>query len=732
MQTTEDAGPPGGLDATQPLPTDIPSAEGGTFDFRIVAEKSLSLVLVVDHTGEIQYVNHAFSEATGYTSAELLGRKIQDLGELDAQTLADLRDTLGLGRPWRGEFAVVKKSGEPLWVYSSISPVTDETGRVTHFLAVNLDISERKRTDEALHESEARFRGLAETTTAATFIFDGANISYANSAASKITGYSESELTGKNFWEIAHPDLETVTRENLDALSPGDPIPSRVEVGIITKDGQTRWLDFSMGFIEIGGRELVLGTGFDITERKAVEEALRDSEERFRRLADSVPAGTFVFQETGFQFVNTAMEALFGYTADEYAQMEFWEVVHPEFQQTVKDRGLARLRGEEVPSQYEIKVIRKDGQVRWGLVTASLIEYKGSPAAIGSIIDITDRKAAEEALRQSEEKFRTLVETMPAAAVIFQGSRVRYANRMTLDALGYTAEDLASLDYWDAVHPDYRELVRERGSARLRGEDVPSGYEVRFLTKTGEPRWGLYSAARITYEGEPAVLGTIYDITERKAAEEALRQSEERYRILYQDNPSMYFTLAEDLSILSVNQHGAEQLGHTPEELIGEPVLKVVHPDDQIHVKRQLEALVRKSGTKHGLEFRKVRKNGEVVWVKESVGVTHDADGARIILVVCEDITEHKHMQEALEGLREELERKAERAVAGKNPYNLSFRELTVLHLVTAGRSDKEIGVVLGIRPQTVSKHVANVLKKMNASSRTEAGVRALREGLIA
>jgi PAS domain S-box-containing protein len=351
---------------------------------------------------------------------------------------------------------------------------------------------------------------------------------------------------------------------------------------------------------------------------------------------------------------------------------------------------------------------------------------------LGTAFDITARKLAEEALRNSEEKFRTLVDTTPAATVIFQGTKVLYANRMVFDVLGYSPEDLATLNFWDAVHPDYRDLARERGNARLRGEDVPSSYEVRFLTKSGEPRWGIYSAALITYEGKPAVIGTVFDITERKQAEEAHHQSEERYRILYQDNPSMYFTLAEDLSVLSVNQHGADQLGYTPEELVGEPVLLVVHADDQTHVRRQLESLLRHRGVRHGLEFRKVRKDGEVIWVKESVRVTHDVDGKRIILVVCEDISERKRMEEALQGLREELEHKAERAIAGDNPYNLSFRELTVLHLVTGGRSDKEIGAVLGIRPQTVSKHVANVLKKMQASSRTEAGVRALREGLVA
>ena len=126
-----------------------------------------------------------------------------------------------------------------------------------------------------------------------------------------------------------------------------------------------------------------------------------------------------------------------------------------------------------------------------------------------------------------------------------------------------------------------------------------------------------------------------------------------------------------------------------------------------------------------------MRKNGEMLWVKETVRRTIDPDGKTILLVVCEDITERRRTEETLRRLREDLERKAQNVLEKGNPYDLSFRELTVLHLVVSGRSDKEIAVTLGIRPLTVSKHVANVLKKMSAASRTEAGVRAWREGLI-
>jgi DNA-binding NarL/FixJ family response regulator len=120
-----------------------------------------------------------------------------------------------------------------------------------------------------------------------------------------------------------------------------------------------------------------------------------------------------------------------------------------------------------------------------------------------------------------------------------------------------------------------------------------------------------------------------------------------------------------------------------------------------------------------------------VIWVEELARTTQDADGNMVILVVCEDVSERRRLEEELIALREELDRKAEKATEKGNPYNLSFRELTVLHLIVDGKSDKEIGAILGITRLTASKHVARILRKLRANSRTLAGVKAVREGLI-
>jgi PAS domain S-box-containing protein len=147
---------------------------------------------------------------------------------------------------------------------------------------------------------------------------------------------------------------------------------------------------------------------------------------------------------------------------------------------------------------------------------------------------------------------------------------------------------------------------------------------------------------------------------ERKRAEAALRDSEERYRILYEDNPSMYFTLDIDGTVLSVNQFGAEQLGYTVDGLIGQSVLHVFHEDDREAVLQQLSECVQNPGGVSHWELRKVRKNGRLMWVREAARAIRSTDGETVVLIVCEDITERKQAEEVLQRAHDELERRVE------------------------------------------------------------------------
>ncbi len=220
-------------------------------------------------------------------------------------------------------------------------------------------------------------------------------------------------------------------------------------------------------------------------------------------------------------------------------------------------------------------------------------------------------------------------------------------------------------------------------------------------------------------------------ISEREQAEKALRESEERFRSVFELAPvAMAIGDAEGRPV-QINRALQEMLGYTERDVEGMVYTDFTHPDDVEESVRLLGELLAGKRDYFRMEKRYYRKDGRLVWASTVVSAFRHTEGERRYVAMIEDISERKRMEEALQKGREELEGKVERQMLRRNPYRLTFRELTVLHLMGAGRSDKEIGLDLGISPLTASKHVSNILGKMSVASRTEAVARALREGLI-
>jgi PAS domain S-box-containing protein len=268
----------------------------------------------------------------------------------------------------------------------------------------------------------------------------------------------------------------------------------------------------------------------DITERKRGEEALKESEEKYRLLVENAAEAIFVAQDGMLKFTNRKTTEMIGYSKEELTSKPFPEFIHPDDRMLVLDRHLKRLQGEGSPSVYPFRIVNKSGNVKWVELNTVLITWEGRPATLNFLSDITERKEAEEALQESEKKFRVLTETAASGIFIHHGERFIYVNPASEAISGYTRKELLAMNFWDLVHPDFRELIKQRAQARQQGELVPSRYELKIITKNGEERWIDLTVGMINFEGKPAVLGTDFDITERKRAEEEMRALEEQLR----------------------------------------------------------------------------------------------------------------------------------------------------------------------------------------------------------
>jgi len=265
----------------------------------------------------------------------------------------------------------------------------------------------------------------------------------------------------------------------------------------------------------------------EIAERKRTEEALRESEEKYRNVVENVNEGILVAQDGKLVFVNKAICEYLVYTKEELISIpDPFTFIYPADREMVFERHMKRLKGEEVPDIYDYRVITKDGKIIWVRVTGVQIDWEGRPATLNFFSDIHDRKQAEEALRVSEERYRLLVENANDAIFIAQDEVIKFANPKTEELTGYSAEELAKTPFANFVHPEDRDMVVERHKRSLEEEELSSAYSFRIISSANEEFWGELNAALITWEGRPAILNVLRDITPQKKLEAQLQQAQ--------------------------------------------------------------------------------------------------------------------------------------------------------------------------------------------------------------
>jgi PAS domain S-box-containing protein len=278
-------------------------------------------------------------------------------------------------------------------------------------------------------------------------------------------------------------------------------------------------------------------------------------------VVENAGEGILVAQEGMLKFVNPKMEELTGYAARELTAKPFREFLHPDDRTTVMEHNQKRLRGElETSYSYPFRVITRSGSIKWVDNKGALTTWEGRPATVNFLSDITDRINADRALRESEAKYRLVVENAGEGILVAQDGMLKYVNPWMLAAGGYTTEDLLGKPFSVFVHPDDREMVYQQHLRRLRGE-LPANhvYSFRAVTKSGGILWAEMKGAPTTWEGRPASVNFVFDITQRKQAEDSLR-----YRTAFE---TLIMTLSTDFINLESDRidsginHALQELG---------------------------------------------------------------------------------------------------------------------------------------------------------------------------
>ena len=506
---------------------------------------------------------------------------------------------------------------------------------------------------------QAPLRPPAENAASLIFISQDSLFRYTNPATSNLTGYTAEELLGANIWDFVHPEHRELVEERVIAWLRGEPLPLRSEFKILTRSGQTRWIDTDSTLIEFDGKPAALTIGDESTSSKLAEEALIESEQRVGKIIETAQEAIWIVDsKANTTYVNQRLAEMLGYTTDELMGRSVFNFVD-DADRLEGSRYLERGRSG-IKEQHDFRFRRKDGSELWTMVsTTPLFDSTGVfVGGLAMLIDITERRRSEEALRQSEAKFRVLAQTIPSVIFIFQDSKVVYANSYAEAHTGYSEPELRSMDFWEMVHPDHRQMAKERGLAQLRGETVPSRYELKLITKSGEERWVDFAAGPMEFEGKRAMLGTAFDITERKLAEEALHETENRFRTLAETASDAIITIDEAGSIAFVNPAAEKVFGYSQGEMLAADLANLM-PEYLRHLHGVGFARYKETGKRHlsweTIELPGLHKNGNEIPLELSFGEFTQGD-KRFFTGIARDITDRKRSEEALHEIQERLQ----------------------------------------------------------------------------
>jgi PAS domain S-box-containing protein len=660
--------------------------------------------------------------------------------EDSARVVAGIYEVIRAGREvWSDEYRFLRANGSYARVEDRGHIMRDCDGKPVRMIGGVTGITERKRAEEELRETRDYLEKLIDYANAPIIVWDPSfTITRFNDAFERLTGRLANQVIGQRL-EVLFPEHERAASMEQIARTLRGEFWELIEIPILHQSGEVRQVLWNSANITgADGRTVVatIAQGTDITDRKRAEEGLRENENKFRHVLNGARDMVYCLnlKTFAYDYVSPSCSEVLGYSPEEFAALGFMgagSLVHPDDVRPVLER-FAQLRTHPT---VEYRFRHKELGYRWMSDARSVVfDDRGGAAVVGTLRDVTERKRAEEALRESERRYRLLAEN--ATDIIWtrdMNLRVTYVSPAVTRVRGYSAEELMAQTLEEVLTPASLEVAMKAVAEELAIEKMEQKdlfrsrtLELEQYCKDGSTVW---LEVRMTFLRDEdkrivGILGISRDISERKRAEEALRESEERFRRLAEASFEG-IVIHDKGKILDANRTCAQMFGYEVSEAIGMDALDFAAPEF-----RDLALQNVLSGHEKPYEALVVRRDGLTFWA-EVCAKAVPYDGRMVRVVAVRDISERKRAEEALQQAREELESRVERQVQRGNAYGLTFRELTVLHLVAAGESDKEIATVLGISPLTAHKHLANILHKMGAVCRTEAGVRALREELL-
>ncbi|MCZ7529969.1 MAG: PAS domain S-box protein [Acidimicrobiia bacterium] len=548
------------------------------------------------------------------------------------------------------------KDGSLLDVNVHASPLRDADGRVTGVIVATTDITDRKRAEDALRNSELRFRTLVQSSADMALVL-GADrrVTYASPSTLDFLGQTAEQVVGHELGDgpMHADDVERVRKTTAKLLSqPGASIT--IEYRSRRADGSWRWLETVVSnHLDNPAVEGLVTNSFDVTERAEALATLRNINARLERTNETLsaivndsPLALAVVSRRGIVEVwNPAASDLFGWTAEE---MEGGPDRSVAVDFDDEDRISAAILDGRSVTNAETRRRHKDGHLIDVMVSAAPIHDDDGEVTSVVVLaaDITERKQAEEALRTSDERFRSLVRNASdVISIVDADGTITYTTASTEDMLGYSADDLLGRRIFDFIDPEEIDTARELFARRIDDGGQGSGTEYRIRRADGT--WCAVESIAVNLLDDPAIGGivlTTRDISERKRAEEELRRSEERFKALVQNTSDAIVVMAANGDLTYVSPTAREVVGDTTD---GYETVEQIHPDDVERVVAEFTDLMA-GGDFRALEYRVRTKDGGWRVVETMADNLLDDPAVGGLVITTRDITDREEAEDAL------------------------------------------------------------------------------------